>query len=217
MEIRVANKIMLKLAQCILLLALGVFPCLAYANTITSNSYSAKKSHSYSETNKSLFQNKDEILQELYRKLKLASNTAKAQSIEKVIENVWLESGSPTVDLLMSRALAAQRNNKNELSLEILNQIVKIAPTYTEGWNRRAMIYFYNQNYALALLDIRRVLALDVHNFHAINGLGLIMQEIGNKKGALKVFKRLIEIHPYYTDAKKTLQKLQIEVEGQDT
>ncbi|MGH1349804.1 MAG: tetratricopeptide repeat protein [Methyloligellaceae bacterium] len=160
---------------------------------------------------------KSQILKRLYYKLQHAEDSKNANTIEKEIEGVWLESGSHTVNLLMQRALRSQSENKNTVCLHLLNEIVTIAPGYQTGWYRRALIHFNNGNYSLALIDIRQVLALDPHNFKAIYGLGLILQEVGNKKSALRVFKKLLAIHPHYEDAKKAVEQLTIEVEGQDT
>ncbi len=160
---------------------------------------------------------KDQLLQRLYQKLQKAQDRKKADTIEKEIEGIWLESGSHTVNLLMQRALRSQSDNQYKICMHLLNEIVMIAPNYPAGWYRRALIHFNKGDYSLALIDIRRVLALDPHNFKAIYGLGLILREVGNKKSALKVFKKLLNIHPHYEDAKKAVEQLTVEVEGQDT
>ncbi len=160
---------------------------------------------------------KNQLLKKLYQRLQHAQDSKIADTIEKEIEGIWLESGSHTVNLLMERALRSQSKNENSICLHLLNEIVMIAPDYPAGWYRRALIHFNNGNYSLALIDIRRVLALDPHNFKAIHGLGLILQEVGNKKSALKVFKKLLAIHPHYENAKKAVEQLTLEVEGQET
>lgn len=160
---------------------------------------------------------KSKVLKKLYNQLKQADNTEKARKIEQKIESIWMESGSSTVDILMSNAIIAQQKKHYPQCLHLLNEIVQMAPEYTEGWNRRAMVYFENENYALALLDIRHVLAIDPHNFEAINGLGQILREVGRKKAALKVFRKLLSIHPHYKGAKKMVKQLTSEIYGQDT
>lgn len=161
-------------------------------------------------------QTKSRVLKSLYHQLKQAANTENAQKIEERIEAIWMESGSSTVDILMSNAIIAQQKKHYPECLHLLNEIVQLAPDYTEGWNRRAMVYFENDNYALALIDIRHVLAIDAHNFEAINGLGQILREVGKKKAALKVFKKLLKIHPHYKGARKVVEQLTREINGQD-
>jgi tetratricopeptide (TPR) repeat protein len=66
-----------------------------------------------------------------------------------------------------------------------------------------------------ALGDLRRTLALDPHHFKALDGLAQILREIGQKKAALKAFKELLEVHPYWSGAKQAIEELEREVEGQ--
>ena len=67
----------------------------------------------------------------------------------------------------------------------------------------------------LALGDLRRTLALDPNHFKALDGLGQILREIGQKKPALKAFKQLLDIHPYWSGAQDAVDELEREVEGQ--
>jgi tetratricopeptide (TPR) repeat protein len=67
----------------------------------------------------------------------------------------------------------------------------------------------------LALGDLRRALALDPNHFKALDGLGQILREIGQKKAALKAFKQLLEVHPYWSGAQQLVDELAREVEGQ--
>ena len=158
---------------------------------------------------------KSRLLEKLYEQLKLARDIQKAHAIERAIEKIWLKSGSNTVDLLMARVSLLQ--HKPKICLKILSEVITIAPGYTEAWNRRATLHYRSKKYSLALLDIRSVLALDHYNFHAINGLGQILQDLGDKPAALKVYKKLQKIHPYFEDINKTVERLEQEVEGQNT
>ena len=56
---------------------------------------------------------------------------------------------------------------------------------------------------------------LDPHHFKALDGLGQIMREIGQKKAALKAFKQLLDVHPYWSGAKQAVEELEREVDGQ--
>jgi len=62
---------------------------------------------------------------------------------------------------------------------------------------------------------LRRALALDPNHFKALDGLGQILREIGQKKAALKAFKQLLEVHPYWSGGQQLVDELAREVEGQ--
>ena len=76
-------------------------------------------------------------------------------------------------------------------------------------------MHFVRNEIELALGDLRRALALDPNHFKALDGLGQIFREIGQKKAALKAFKQLLEVHPYWSGAQQLVDELAREVEGQ--
>jgi len=58
-------------------------------------------------------------------------------------------------------------------------------------------------------------LALDPNHFKALDGLGQILREIGQKKAALEVYRKLISVHPYWAGAKEAMIELERDVKGQ--
>jgi len=155
------------------------------------------------------------VLGELYEQLRSAENEQSAKDISDAIERVWLKSGSDTVDLLMSRAIRLMQEEEYDTALEILDAVVEIAPDYSEGWNQRATLHFLMHNLQDSLNDLRRVLVLDPRHFKAVNGLGLILQELGDKRSALKAYRRALKLNPFLGDAQQAIDELEREVEGQ--
>ncbi|HRD75390.1 MAG TPA: tetratricopeptide repeat protein [Hyphomicrobiaceae bacterium] len=159
---------------------------------------------------------KVKLLRELYALLATAEDAESANRISSRIERLWSHSGSDTVTLLMERANAAMSNKKAELALELLDRAVKLAPDYPEAFNRRAFVHFTENNFAGAVGDLRRALALDPNHYKAMDGLVQIWREVGNKRGAYYVLKQLVDVHPFWAGAKQVLEELKKEVEGQD-
>ena len=75
----------------------------------------------------------------LFDALAQAPSTAAARPIVAKIQRKWMQSGSATVDLLMSRAGTAMKAKDNALALDLLDMVTRLAPDYAEGWNRRAI------------------------------------------------------------------------------
>lgn len=159
---------------------------------------------------------KARLLRDLYAHLATAEDAEAANRVAARIERLWAHSGSDTVGLLMERANAAMSTKKTELALELLGRAVKLAPDYAEAFNRRAFVYFTDNNFEGAVGDLRRVLALDPNHYKAMDGLIQIWREVGNKRGAYMVLKQLVEVHPHWSGAKQVLEELKKEVEGQD-
>ena len=158
---------------------------------------------------------REKTLSDLYALLATAEDEESAKAIADAIERVWVHSGSATIDLLMERSIKAMNEKKVDLALKLLDDVVELAPDFTEGWNRRAYVYFVQNDIERALGDLRRTLALDPHHFKALDGLAQILREIGQKKAALKAFKELIDVHPYWSGAKQAIEELEREVDGQ--
>ena len=158
---------------------------------------------------------REKTLSDLYALLATADDEESAKAITDAIERVWLHSGSATIDLLMERSIKAMAEKKVDLALKLLDHVVELAPDFTEGWNRRAYVHFVQNDIEHALGDLRRTLALDPHHFKALDGLGQILREIGQKKAALKAFKELLDVHPYWSGAKQAVEELEREVDGQ--
>lgn len=158
---------------------------------------------------------RERLLVELYQELKSSDSAETAEMVAEAIEKLWLQSGSDTVDLLMSRSIDLVNAEDYDTALKILDSVVSIAPNYAEGWSQRATVHFLQRDYGNSLQDLRHVLALEPRHFKAINGLGLIMQEIGEKERALKAFRKALEVNPWLEDAKQAVLELTREVEGQ--
>jgi tetratricopeptide (TPR) repeat protein len=158
---------------------------------------------------------RDRALGDLYALLATAEDENAAKAIAEGIERIWLHSGSPTVDLLLGRAMKAVGEKKYDRALKFLDNVVVQAPDFTEGWSRRAYVHFQRNELRYALGDLRRALALDPNHFKSLDGLAQILREIGQKKSALQVFRHLDEVHPYWGGAKQAIDELSREVEGQ--
>jgi tetratricopeptide (TPR) repeat protein len=152
----------------------------------------------------------------LFGALKVAPDDVTAKAIEQRIWALWTHSRSDTTTVLMSRVQDAIEAKDLDLALKLLGAVIKIKPKYVEAWNRRATIYYMKKDYGRALADIRQVLRHEPRHFGALSGLGLIMQDIGDDKQALEVYRRTLAIYPRIQRIPDLVKTLQEKVEGRD-
>jgi len=152
----------------------------------------------------------------LFEALKIAPDDASAKAVEDRIWAVWLISRSDTANLLMTRVKTAVEAQDLDLAIKLLNSLVEIRPDYVEAWNRRATIYYMKKDYAKALADLRQVLNREPRHFGALTGLGLILQELGDEKRALDVYRRALAVHPHLQRIPDVVKTLQEKVDGRD-
>ncbi len=130
---------------------------------------------------------------------------------------MWSDSGSPSMNLLLRRAeKALEEQDDPELALRFLDDLVRLAPDFAEGWNKRATVYFMLGDYGRAVADIERTLALEPRHFGALGGLGMILERLGDDKGAYTAYTQALEVHPNLPGAAKAVDRLRPEVEGRE-
>jgi tetratricopeptide (TPR) repeat protein len=152
----------------------------------------------------------------LFEALKIAPDETTAKEIEQRIWALWFVSPSDTANLLMARVRVAIEAKDLDLALKLLNALIKIRPDYVEAWNRRATIYFMKNDYGKSIADIREVLKREPRHFGALTGLGVILEEIGDDRHALEVFRRAVEVYPRIERVPDLIKTLQEKVEGRD-
>jgi tetratricopeptide (TPR) repeat protein len=152
----------------------------------------------------------------LFGALKAAPDEASAKHVEGRIWALWSQTTSDTTALLMTRAKTALDAKQVDLSLQLLSAVVKLRPDYVEGWNRRATLYYLQNDYTRSLQDIEQVLIREPRHFGALAGLGMIMQELGDDKRALDAFRKALAVNPHLEKVPELVKTLTEKVEGRD-
>jgi len=152
----------------------------------------------------------------LFGALKVAPDEASAKHVEARIWALWMQTPSDTAALLMVRAKAAMDAQKMDVALKLLDAVVKLRPDYVEAWNRRATVYYLQNDYTHSLEDIEQVLVREPRHFGALAGLGMIMQDLGDEKRALDAFRKALAVNPHLEKVPELVKTLTEKVEGRD-
>jgi tetratricopeptide (TPR) repeat protein len=152
----------------------------------------------------------------LFGALKAAPDEDSAKHVEARIWAIWLQTPSDTAALLMARAKAAVDAKKVEVAIKLLDSVIKLRPDYIEAWNRRATLYYMQNDYARSLADIREVLIREPRHFGALAGLGMIMQDVGDEKRALEAYRKALAVNPHLDKIPDQVKSLTEKVEGRD-
>jgi tetratricopeptide (TPR) repeat protein len=152
----------------------------------------------------------------LFGALKVAPDEESARHVEARIWALWTQTSSDTTALLMQRSKAAMDAKQMDVALKLLDAVVKLRPDYVEGWNRRATVYYLQNDYSRSLEDIEQVLVREPRHFGALAGLGMIMQELGDDKRALDAFRKALAVNPHLEKVPELVKTLTEKVEGRD-
>ncbi len=152
----------------------------------------------------------------LFGALKAAPDEVSAKHVEARIWAIWLQTPSDTASLLMSRAKTAVDAKKIDVAIKLLDSVIKLRPDYIEAWNRRATLYYMQNDYGRSLADIQQVLIREPRHFGALAGLGMIMQEVGDEKRALEAYRKALAVNPHLEKIPDQVKALTEKVEGRD-
>lgn len=158
---------------------------------------------------------KQKAVDELFARLAKAQDPATAQRIAGAVQALWTRSGSDTIDLLATRANEAQRAQKLDVAIKLMDEVVSLKPDYVEGWNRRATLRFAAKDFDEAMGDLHEVLIREPRHYGAWIGLGRILSDAGLDARALAAYRKALEIYPLVEGLKKQVDELELKVEGQ--
>jgi tetratricopeptide (TPR) repeat protein len=158
---------------------------------------------------------REKLLQQLYENLAKAKDVAEAHPISETIEQVWRSTGSPTIDLLLDHASTFVQKADLDMAAQVLDRVVELAPDDAQGWQQRAMVHFIQHDLSQALVDFKRALAIDPQHYAALDGLGNVLLEQGDKKGALEAYRKALAVNPFLDDAKRQVDELFHQLGGQ--
>lgn len=154
--------------------------------------------------------------EEMFAKLKAATEEAEAADVAADIWATWLESGSPTVDLLMQRTMKAFEAEDTGTAHELLDRVILLKPDYAEAYHRRAGLFLAEENYPEAFRDLNEALKLEPRHFGAWLGMGVMLENLGGAKEALSSYREALAIYPLMPQARSAADRLAKAAEGQE-
>lgn len=152
---------------------------------------------------------------EMFEKLRNAPSDSEANDMALDIWASWMESGSPTVDVIMERGVDAQTAGDFETARAFFDRAILIKPDYPEAWNRRASLFLRDENYPEALRDLNETLRLEPRHFGAWAGLGMMFESMGSPQHALEAYREALTIYPRMQQALAAEKRLSKLSEGQ--
>ena len=157
----------------------------------------------------------DQRLDGLFQTLQHSQDSDELLEVEASIWEIWYDSGVAEIDTMMLEAGELVSFGKLAAAETIYANVIEQAPTFSEGWNRRATVRFYQRDYDGSLEDIEQTLILEPRHFGAIWGLGMIMGVQQDYQRAIIAFEKLLEIKPNAHDARPRIERLKQELARQ--
>jgi predicted TPR repeat methyltransferase len=157
----------------------------------------------------------EQPVDKLFAQLHSAQTAEEAKPLEAQILASFLRSGSPSVDLLMGRADAALAAGQKPVARHLLDEVTVLAPSFAEGWHHRALMQQEAGEDGAAMVSLQKVVDLNPRQFEALFQLGEMLEDYGDKAGALKTYRRVLALDPQLEGLQRHIDGLSRAVEGQ--
>jgi tetratricopeptide (TPR) repeat protein len=131
-----------------------------------------------------------------------------AAAAERNVVREWSRSGSAAMDLLLKRGRDAMTAGEFSTAIGHLTALTDHAPDFAEGYHARATAYYRAELYGPALNDLETALTLNPDNFNAIFGLGILLEELGRRRDAAQLYRRVLALNPHHENAQTALEQL---------
>jgi tetratricopeptide (TPR) repeat protein len=151
----------------------------------------------------------------LFAQLHAADSPEAAHPIEQKLDGLFRISGSPSVDLLMTRARAALGGSDTATAKKLLDAVTNVAPRFAEGWRARAQMQAAAGDDTGAMVSLQKVVTLNPRHFEAMADLADMLEQYGDKPGALKLYRQALALDPQLAAAARREKALSKEIEGQ--
>jgi tetratricopeptide (TPR) repeat protein len=151
----------------------------------------------------------------LFADLQKADSREAAAPLEVQILQTFRQSGSPSIDLLLVRADTVVQAGDKDAAAKLAAAVTKLAPNFAEGWHLRAGVQAASGDDKAAMISLQKTVALNPRQFAALAELGSMLEEYGDKDGALKLYRRALALDPQYEGLARKVESLSRKVEGQ--
>lgn len=118
-------------------------------------------------------------MEELFAQAQAASDFREGQAASDAMWEVWLRAPDAAAQEVLDRGMAARSSFNFVEAYAQFTKLTEYCPDYAEGWNQRAYISFLRKDYAAALIDLDRALALQPRHVAAQSGRGLTLMNLG--------------------------------------
>lgn len=109
----------------------------------------------------------------------------------------WFGQKGETGLKLLKRAQFLNEVGEINQAETLLNETIATYPDFAEAWNRRAIFYYIQQDYARSKSDCQQVVRLVPYHFGAWHGLGLCDAALGDYLAAIQSFRQALTIQPH--------------------
>lgn len=159
-------------------------------------------------------QEREARLDALFKRLQ-AANEEDSELIAEEIWAIWLDSGSPTVDMILLRGTAFEKKGETDRARRMYDHVTSLMPEYAEGWARSARLAYEQEDYSRALVEATQALIYEPREFYALWTMGNVLEKLGRVEEAFEIYQEALKLYPQHKAIKDRVNALQSQLDGQ--
>ncbi|WP_293575871.1 tetratricopeptide repeat protein [Phaeobacter sp.] len=136
-------------------------------------------------------------VERLISQLQAAPNEAEAQKLSNDLWALWADAPNEQAQALLDRGMSRRASFDFIGALDAFDRLVDYCPNYAEGYNQRAFVNYLRQDFAAALLDLDRALALSPSHVAAMSGRALSLLGLGRVTEAVEALDTALAFNPW--------------------
>ena len=137
---------------------------------------------------------------EIISQVQAAPSQAIAQRLSGELWALWVQAPDGSAQELLDRGMFLIRVGDLSGAVERLDRLVDYCPDYAEGWNQRAFARFLQQDFAAALPDLDRALALRPRHTGALTGRAMTLIALGRNAEAQEDLRAALSLNPWLSE-----------------
>jgi tetratricopeptide (TPR) repeat protein len=142
----------------------------------------------------------------LFDALRTAPSEGAGQAIAQQVWHFWMrQAPDPASGALMERVQERRLEYDYAGAMVLLDELVARAPDWSEAWNQRATVLFFQEKYDRSLDDVEKTLELEPLHFGALAGKAVILMRQGRIELGQLALRQALEIHPWLSERRMLL------------
>lgn len=133
----------------------------------------------------------------LIEQAQTAGTEAEGRAIGQRMWELWADAPDEQAQAILDRGMSRRSGYDFLGALEEFDRLIAYCPDYAEGYNQRAFVHFLRQDFARALPDLDRAIALSDTHVAALSGKALTLLGLGRIDEARAALEQALALNPW--------------------
>lgn len=141
-----------------------------------------------------------DALNGLISQVQAAKSEAEARPFGAQMWELWAQAPNEQAQAMLDRGILRLRSADFLGAIQDLTELTEYCPDFAEGYNQRAFANYLQQNFAAALVDLDRAIALSPNHIAALSGRALTLLGLGRTDDARAALAKALDLNPWLSE-----------------